>query len=140
MVALDLSRLLSRAGGATPTGIDRVELAYARHLPAGGNKHCFAAINAFGAIAALPQEGAARFVEMLEAMWRDGATPAAARDIKTLAWRLRCAALCSAGALQTGLRADRNPVYLLVSHVTSVVSLGFHGCVSGSAELERGYA
>jgi hypothetical protein len=27
MIALDLSRLLSRAGRGTPTGIDRVELA-----------------------------------------------------------------------------------------------------------------
>jgi hypothetical protein len=31
MIALDLSRLLSRAGRGTPTGIDRVELAYAEH-------------------------------------------------------------------------------------------------------------
>ena len=32
MIALDLSRLLSRAGRETPTGIDRVELAYAEHM------------------------------------------------------------------------------------------------------------
>ncbi|MCT6814489.1 MAG: glycosyltransferase family 1 protein, partial [Bombella apis] len=29
---LDISRLLSRAGSAVPTGIDRVELAYAEYL------------------------------------------------------------------------------------------------------------
>jgi glycosyltransferase involved in cell wall biosynthesis len=116
MIALDLSRLLSRAGFATPTGIDRVELAYALHLLASGNEHCFAAINAFGAIAALPREGAARFVEMLEAMWRGGAAPEEAQEIKALAWRLRRAALFATGALQTRLRADPDPVYLLVSH------------------------
>ena len=38
MIALDLSRLLSRAGRGTPTGIDRVELAYAEHLIAGGHR------------------------------------------------------------------------------------------------------
>ena len=32
MIALDLSRLLSRAGSATPTGIDRVVVAYAKWL------------------------------------------------------------------------------------------------------------
>ena len=32
MIALDVSRLLSRAGRGTPTGIDRVELAYAEHF------------------------------------------------------------------------------------------------------------
>jgi hypothetical protein len=32
LILLDLSRLVSRAGRETPTGIDRVELAYAKHL------------------------------------------------------------------------------------------------------------
>jgi len=116
MIALDLSRLLSRAGVATPTGIDRVELAYARHLLAGGKEYRFAAINAVGAIAALPQAEAARFVEALEAMWRDGAAPEEVQKIKARAWRLRRAALFAVGALRTRLREDTNPVYLLVSH------------------------
>ena len=38
VIALDLSRLLSRAGRATPTGIDRVEFAYAEHLIASGQR------------------------------------------------------------------------------------------------------
>jgi hypothetical protein len=135
MIALDLSRLLSRAGFATPTGIDRVELAYARHLLASGKEHCFAAINAVGAIAALPEEGAARFVEMLEAMWRGGATPEEAQEINALAWRLRRAALSATRALRTRLRADPDPVYLLVSHETVVVLLGFLGRVSGSLAI-----
>ena len=46
MIALDLSRLLSRAGRGTPTGIDRVELAYAEHLIASGHPCCFAARDA----------------------------------------------------------------------------------------------
>jgi len=35
VIIFDLSRLVSRAGRETPTGIDRVELAYAEHFLAG---------------------------------------------------------------------------------------------------------
>ncbi len=116
MIALDLSRLLSRAGFATPTGIDRVELAYARYLLASGVGHCFAAINAFGAIGVLPQEDAARFVEMAGTAWRDGAAPDHARKMTALSWRLHRAGLFGAGALTARLKEDANPIYLLVSH------------------------
>jgi hypothetical protein len=54
VIALDLSRLLSRTGHPTPTGIDRVELAYAWHLIRGAAPYCFAARNAFGGIGLLP--------------------------------------------------------------------------------------
>ena len=116
MIALDLSRLMSRAVFTTPTGIDRVELAYARHLLASGAGHCFAAINAFGSIGVLPQEDAARFVEMLGAAWRDGAAPGHAQRITALSQRMRRAALFGAGALTARLKEDANPIYLLVSH------------------------
>jgi len=117
MIALDLTRLMSRARFATPTGIDRVELAYAQHLLTSGRDHCFAAINALGALGALPQADAARFVEMLAAMWREGAAPEEANEIRALARRLQRTALFGgAGELRTRLRADANPVYLLVSH------------------------
>src|SRR5260370_34462499 len=53
MIALDLSRLLSRAGRGTPTGIDRVELAYAQHLIAAGTSTCFAATTVFGGLGLL---------------------------------------------------------------------------------------
>jgi hypothetical protein len=79
MIVLDLSRLLSRAGIATPTGIDRVELAYARHALTGERPYCFAAINAAGAIGILPQTDAAQFIAGLGAIWRDGATPSRVR-------------------------------------------------------------
>ena len=55
MIALDLSRLLSRAGRGTPTGIDRVELAYAEHLIATGTPCCFAALAPDGRLALLPR-------------------------------------------------------------------------------------
>lgn len=117
MIALDLSRLLSRAGFTTPTGIDRVELAYARHLLKSGKDHCFAAINAGGAIGALPQEDAERFVEMLEAIWGAGAMPDQLREIPGLIRQIRRTALFGgAKRLRARLRAATNPIYLLVSH------------------------
>lgn len=117
MIVLDLSRLLSRAGIATPTGIDRVELAYAQHALASGRPHCFAAINAAGAIGALPQSDAAQFVPGLGEIWRDGATPGRIREVKALARHLHRAALFGgAGALRARLQGARQPSYLLVSH------------------------
>ena len=117
MIALDLSRLLSRAGFATPTGIDRVELAYARHLIESGGEHRFVAINATGEIGLLPQDDATRFVEATKAMWRAGGAAAEVHEIAALARRLRRAALFrGARALQARLRADANAAYFLVSH------------------------
>jgi glycosyltransferase involved in cell wall biosynthesis len=117
MIVLDLSRLLSRAGIATPTGIDRVELAYARRAPTGERPHCFAAINAAGAIGVLPQTDAAQFVAGLGAIWSDGATPGRVREVKALARHLHRAALFGgAGALRARLQGEDRPIYLLVSH------------------------
>jgi glycosyltransferase involved in cell wall biosynthesis len=117
MIALDLSRLLSRAGIATPTGIDRVELAYARHALAGERPHCFTAINAAGVIGMLPQIDAAQFIAGLGAIWSDGASPGRAREVKALGRHLHRAALFGgAGALRARMQGDDRPTYLLVSH------------------------
>jgi glycosyltransferase involved in cell wall biosynthesis len=113
VIALDLSRLLSRARFATPTGIDRVELAYARYLLGGDRPHCFAARNATGGIGLLPRTLAAEFAAALAGMWRDGGSP---RETARLARRLRLAALVGEAGLRRELRGDGSPAYLLVSH------------------------
>src|SRR5260370_28372698 len=84
MIALDLSRLLSRAGRGTPTGIDRVELAYAQHLIAAGTSTCFAATTVFGGLGFLPTPQADAFVGAIRAAWRR-ARDAAAHD-RNLRW------------------------------------------------------
>jgi glycosyltransferase involved in cell wall biosynthesis len=117
VIALDLSRLLSRAGSATPSGIDRVELAYARHLSADGAAYCFAARNALGGIGLLPKDAAGDFVDRLVALWRDGATAGERRRIAALARWLRLAALTGTTGLRKALRVSSFPaVYLIVSH------------------------
>ncbi|MBV8777006.1 MAG: glycosyltransferase [Alphaproteobacteria bacterium] len=117
MIALDLSRLLRRACSATPTGIDRVELAYALHVAAEPGPHCYAARNILGGVGLLPQQQAERFVARLATRWRTGATVSEAWRIVMLAWRLRLGAMWGELRLQRVLRAsDQPPVYLLVSH------------------------
>lgn len=69
-IILDLSRLLSRTLHAMPTGIDRVELVYARQLLAIiPDQLRFAAVNPFGFYGRLPRDAARRFLDETEARW-----------------------------------------------------------------------
>lgn len=75
-VILDLSRLLSRVRHHTPSGVDRVEMAYARGLEAlYGEQLRFAAVHPFGRYGRLPRSGALRFLDEMERRWEseDGA-------------------------------------------------------------------
>ena len=70
MIVLDLSRLLSRAGRETPTGIDRVELAYAEHLIATDPAALFATTTLAGGLGLVPRRIAEGFVAAIGAAWR----------------------------------------------------------------------
>jgi hypothetical protein len=48
VIVFDISRLLSRSDRGTPTGIDRIELAYAEHLIGGAAPLCFTALTPLG--------------------------------------------------------------------------------------------
>jgi len=75
-IVLDLSRLLSRTLHAMPTGIDRVELVYARQLmELVPDRLHFAAINPFGLYGRLPREAVLRFLDETEARWANRAAP-----------------------------------------------------------------
>jgi glycosyltransferase involved in cell wall biosynthesis len=115
-VILDLSRLLLRAERFAPTGIDRVELAYARHLLATEPERVdFAAW--WGRRSLLPYRHAAAFVEALDLLWSGGAREAH-RRASVLAFLLRSYALMRGeGFLQAHIgRLGDGVVYLLVSH------------------------
>ena len=118
MILFDLSRLVSRAGRGTPTGIDRVELAYAEHLISGNGPLSFTIMSALGRLGIAPAAIATDYVREIARVWREGGSPQRMRRAKGLARMLRAAAV-SRG--ERGLRqkfrstADR-PVYLLVSH------------------------
>lgn len=69
-IILDLSRLLSRVLHPTPTGIDRVEMAYARELAATiPDRLSFAAVHPARRYGRLPHDAVIRFLDETERLW-----------------------------------------------------------------------
>jgi glycosyltransferase involved in cell wall biosynthesis len=69
-IVLDLSRLLSRVLHPTPTGIDRVEMAYARELlRTVPDRLSFGAVHPFGGSGRLPREAVIPFLDQTERLW-----------------------------------------------------------------------
>jgi glycosyltransferase involved in cell wall biosynthesis len=119
VILFDLSRLVSRAGRETPTGIDRVEFAYAEHLIGRGLPLSFTMLTAAGRFGLLPRAIAEDYVAAIGQIWR-GASEArrGLRRTKQLVRMLKlCAVLQGENALVKPIRTgvDR-PTYLLVSH------------------------
>lgn len=93
-IVLDLSRLLSRALHPTPTGIDRVEMAYARTLKRliPGQLH-FGAVHPTGLYGRLTERCVEEFLDRTEERWESvggSESPAAARRLALQhCWSLR---------------------------------------------------
>ena len=111
-VILDLSRLMSRILHPMPTGIDRVELVYARTLLAMAPERLhFAAVNPFGFYGRLPRKAVVRFLDETEARWADQAAPSRsamiARAAQSLTWlRPRRVPAATAGVRRYYLQAS----------------------------------
>lgn len=117
-IVLDLSRLMWRATRFAPTGIDRVELAYARHLIATARDR-LGFTGWWGRLSLLPNDDAVAMIAALDAMWSGGAVDEAARaKVQALVARLRRHVLLRGEApLHAHLAGVGGPiVYLLVSH------------------------
>ena len=72
-VVLDISRLIARALHATPTGVDRCEMAYATDLIARiPDRLSFAALHPAGAYGRLPWPAVRQFLSSTGARWRHG--------------------------------------------------------------------
>lgn len=111
-IILDVSRLIDSAQRAAPTGIDRVELAYAKHWCADPRWPCaFVAEVPILGLAALPHAIVAELVAAVEDRWTRGDHRAAAA-IR----RARLAAPFGRGALAELLRRPTPKAFLLVSH------------------------
>lgn len=82
-IVLDISRLLSRVLHPTPTGIDRVEMAYARELMGQApDRLLFSAVHPAGLYGRLPIGDVEWFLAMTQARWENGGateTPIGAR-------------------------------------------------------------
>jgi glycosyltransferase involved in cell wall biosynthesis len=118
VIIFDLSRLISRAGRQTPTGIDRVELAYAEHLLTDAQSLCFTMLTTLGRFGLLPRAGAEDYLRALAGVWRHPASSAQIQQAIRLARRLRAAALLRDERwLSAQFRSEvGQPAYLLVSH------------------------
>jgi glycosyltransferase involved in cell wall biosynthesis len=75
-IILDISRLISRAGFSAPTGVDRVEMAYARCLLKRAPAQVgFAAVLPGGVYGRLSREATTRFLDDTLRAWRGEAPP-----------------------------------------------------------------
>jgi glycosyltransferase involved in cell wall biosynthesis len=118
VILFDLSRLISRAGRETPTGIDRVELAYAEHLIAGRTPLSFTMMTPLGGFGTLPEAVAREYLQVLAGAWREAGSSQPIRRAKRLAQTLRAAAFWRgqhALRRQCGSGTGR-VIYMLVSH------------------------
>ena len=117
VIVFDVSRLIACAARVTPSGIERVELAYARHLITGGMPRSFVRITRWGQLAPLPLPAVERYVEALTALWRFGSSVGRRGGLRLASLRLRLARWPSPGTSPTRpFGATTKPVYLLVSH------------------------
>ncbi|WBV43095.1 glycosyltransferase family 1 protein [Pseudoroseomonas cervicalis] len=119
-VILDVSRLLGCGRKRTPSGIDRVELAYARHYLTAPPEQCsFAGQELHGGFGLLPRKLVAELVENLTEAWSSGLAngPAFRRAARLGALgRGRLLLGLGRGDLSRLLQRGRRLAYLLVSH------------------------
>lgn len=110
-IVLDLSRLLSRLLHSTPTGVDRVEMAYARGLLSlVPDRVSFAARSALGYYGRLDRAAVLSFLDETEAMW-DGSRPTGKFYLRLNAARKLLALMPQRAKALSG----QNRVYLLAS-------------------------
>src|SRR5450631_1904508 len=119
-VLLDISRLIGRAHRRGPSGIDRVELAYAQYfLAADARRPAYAVVHLFGWLFGVNPLGARRFVERLAARWQGGALAGGSRAFDLVAqYATLLTGHWSAGfQLRRRLKKhDEPPIFLVVSH------------------------
>jgi glycosyltransferase involved in cell wall biosynthesis len=128
ILLLDISRLIWRGLRVAPTGIDRVELAYAQHFLLNcGDRPVLAVLHLFGFLFAVSPTGARQFVENLSERWR-GRSPRTRGGhfsalVKTYFGLLNSKWLGGRG-LRKKLRASPvTPIFLVASH--NQISFGF---------------
>jgi glycosyltransferase involved in cell wall biosynthesis len=121
VLLLDISRLIWRAQRVAPTGIDRVELAYAQHFIAGhGSIQAHAVLHLFGFVFAVSRAGARQFIEDLSTRWH-GAAPKGRLDHVAAVARTYLRLLTSAWSCGRSLRRKLRsrpgpPIFLVVSN------------------------
>ena len=113
---LDLSRTLSRAKSPVPSGIDRVELAYAEGLLTKAEPRLdFAAMHPLGSYAHLPQTATRKFLDLTAKRWRAADTNGEAVQ-RAARWLLNGVLLRGNIPQPVAPERRKRSAYLLVSH------------------------
>lgn len=119
-ILLDISRLISGTRRRLPTGIDRVEYAYARHcLGRDDRTVSFVVRGPFGPTVAVPHKLVADLLPLLGKQWEAGdLSPDLMKAALRLARQARRRQWLGLGRdeLEKGLNGPGSPIYLLVSH------------------------
>ena len=113
-VILDISRLISRLRHVTPSGVDRVEMAYARGLLAHyGGDLAFAAVHPSGIYGRLPRTAALAFLDETERSWAHQNERAPARSLVSVGrW------LVALRPIRTGMGSGEVYVQVSPHHLT----------------------
>lgn len=119
-ILLDISRLVYGTRRRLPSGIDRVEYAYARHWLARGNRAVtFLLRGAIGPAVAVPHSLVADFLPLLGKQWGErDLSPDVMKAAQRLARQARQRQWLGRGQdeLENALNGPEAPIYLLVSH------------------------
>jgi glycosyltransferase involved in cell wall biosynthesis len=120
-VLLDISRLIWRARRTGPSGIDRVELAYAQHfLDTDAGRPAYAVVHLGGWLFGVNPSGARRFVQGVAARWQGDApegNQARATGLLALYARLLQGHWSAGFQLRRRFKRHRDPpIFLVVSH------------------------
>lgn len=118
---LDVSRLIWRARRHGPTGIDRVELAYAQHfIERQLERPTYAVVHLLGFVFALPRGSTRRLIRELERRWSGRVRPTGWGNLRSLAgiyFKLLMAGWLWGPWLRRALRVRPGPpIFLVVSH------------------------
>lgn len=119
-IILDISALLYNAEVATPAGIPRVELAYAKHLIATARER-LSFVAYWGRLGAAPVDAAVALVELLDAIWSGRRIePDARAEAAAIARSLRrhLALRGDRSSFTRGIGGGERPVYVSVSNQT----------------------
>jgi glycosyltransferase involved in cell wall biosynthesis len=118
---LDISRLILGAKRVGPTGIDRIELAYAQHfLAEQASRPVSLVLHVSGLLFAVSRQGGRRFIEDLSARWQ-GSAPTGKRGhfvsvIKTYVQLFTSVWIPGPWLRRKLKRQGSPPIFLVVSH------------------------
>lgn len=112
-VILDISRLISRLRYSTPSGVDRVEFAYARGLlDLYGEDLAFAAVHPTGRYGRLPRKAALAYLDELERRWSSEVDGPRQRSLASVLPQLAALLPTSRGIGSGGVYVQASPHHL----------------------------